>query len=514
MAGINITLGGNFGKLDELKKKTKDTAQSIKGSFAGIGKSLATGISGAAVAGTAAAFAGIAASMKTAIDAGGELNDMMAQTGAAGKGLLVMQRAFKNAGLAAGDVAPALQRMQKALAGVNEEGQPTNAAFKKLGLSVADLTAMDPVAAFQKISEAIAAIAMPAQRTAVAMELFGKSGGKMLSVVTDASAFSAAAEQLGTLGDVLPEIAADADFVGDAVGTLDTKMQQLGAGVLQELMPALLEVAKTINTADFVSLGQDIGRATKDAYGFAEAIAEVVKFTSYIPRKVLEGSTYIPRKAIEGAASLNPEKGTALPMVPGVSIGADGKAVVETPPPGAGNAPTAPVPTGRKMADTKGPNLAEAMEHARMAEKVTAEKQKQKAIAADEFKLEAAILQARLTGDTDRLAKLTREKSLREEMAKLTGAGWDEKTAREQAGKMVDARAAADRAEASRKSGVQSNAGGLGAFAQSMNVLFGRSANTGLIEENKRQTKLLQTLVDRSSKTPAPVKIEVVPSFS
>ena len=118
-----------------------------------------------------------------------------------------------------------------------------------------------------------------------------------------------------------------------------------------------------------------------------------------------------------------------------------------------------------------------------------------------------------ITGNDENLAKLNREKAIREEMAKLTAAAWDAKTARSQAAKLVDARTAADRAEKSRKDGMQSNAGSLGAFAQSMNVLFGRSANSGLIEENKRQTKLLQDIAT-AVKIPTPqVRVEVVPTF-
>jgi hypothetical protein len=38
----------------------------------------------------------------------------------------------------------------------------------------------------------------------------------------------------------------------------------------------------------------------------------------------------------------------------------------------------------------------------------------------------------------------------------------------------------------------------LGSFAQSMNMLFGRSANAGLLEENKRQTDWLKKIHDNT----------------
>ena len=513
MAGINITLGGNFAKLDELKSKARTTADSVKGSFASVGKNIASNITGTATAAIAAGFAGIVVSIKSAISAGGDLNDMMAQTGASGKGLLIMGRAFENVGLSASDVGGALNRMQKALAGVNEEGEPTNQAFKKLGLSVADLSRMDPVAAFQKISESISSIHSPATRTAIAMEIFGKAGGKMLRVVTDASAFSAAAEALGSLADVLPGMAADADFVGDSVAGLDDNMKQLGAGIAKELMPELLTIAKAMNDADFVGLGKDIGVATRETAAFVSYLAKAVELLSYMPMLPIRGIA-------KAAGSMDPTEGEALPMIPGASVGADG--MVELAP---AATPPEPATKGRNQAsDVKwvpakyeGTSLADAIKRAQVEEKAAAKKAeaeaKTKAIAADEYKLEAAMLQARLTGDDKRLAKLEREKAIRAEMAKLTGAGWDAATAREQSGKMVDARAAADSADKNRQDGMQSNAGSLGAFAQSMNVLFGRSANSGLIEENKRQTKLLSDIRDGLRKVPPPVKLEIVPTF-
>ena len=510
MAGISITLGGNFAKLDELKSKARTAADSVKGSFASVGKNIASNITATATATIAAGFAGLVVSIKSAISAGGDLNDMMAQTGASGKGLLIMGRAFENVGLSASDVGSALNRMQKALSGVNEEGEPTNKAFQKLGLSISDLSRMDPVEAFRKISESISSLHSPATRTAIAMEIFGKAGGKMLRVVTDASAFSSAAEQLGTLADVLPEIAADADFVGDSIAGLDDNMKQLGAGIAKELMPELLSIAKGINSADFVKLGKDVGIAARETAAFVSYLAKAVELLTYIPM--------IPVRGIaKNLGEMNPTKGEALPMIPGASIGADGMIEFDQP----ADPTKSAAPNRNYLSDpqrdsnkkAEGTSLADAMKHARLEYEKTQEKAKQKAIAADEYKLEAAILQARLTGDDERFAKLEREKAIRAEMAKLTGAGWDAATAREQSGKMVDARAAADRADKNRQDGMQSNAGSLGAFAQSMNVLFGRSANSGLLEENKRQTKLLNDIRDGLKKGPPPVKLELVPTF-
>jgi len=113
------------------------------------------------------------ASMKSAIDAGGQLSDMMARTGAGGEGLFVMQRAFENAGIAGDKVPGVLNKMQKALSGVNEAGQQVmSRVFDDLGLSLDELRGMDATGAFRRISESIAAIPDPAKQAAVAMEIF------------------------------------------------------------------------------------------------------------------------------------------------------------------------------------------------------------------------------------------------------------------------------------------------------------------------------------------------------
>ncbi len=451
MAGISITLAGNFSKLDELKDKAHKTAGSIRSAFdSNMGKAMFSGI---AVAGTAA-FAGILASIKQTIDAGGELADMMASTGAKGAGLLVLQRAFKNAGLAAGDVTGALNKMQKALTGVNEEGEPTNKAFDRLGLSVRELKEMDPVDAFLKISQAISSIENPAERTAVAMELFSKSGGKMLAVVTDASAFAAAKKQLGELAELLPHMDGDLDTVGDAFEAADEKTKQLGAGIASELMPHMLAVAEWINNGDFVKLGSDIGSAATDLIEFVGLLGQVAEKTSAIPRAVLG---FLPGKAIAAAASMNPMEGKALPAPEGVSIGGgpgitSDKPAVTQPESAAGTQSPASESTrpGRKTS-----SLADAIREAQVEQASIA---RSKAAAMEEYNFESQILSARLAGDERRLEALLREKQIREEMKRLEDAGYTPAEARRPATAKVDAEKTAtgreqlrDRAEEERQ---------------------------------------------------------------
>jgi hypothetical protein len=68
----------------------------------------------------------------------------------------------------------------------------------------------------------------------------------------------------------------------------------------------------------------------------------------------------------------------------------------------------------------------------------------------------------------------------------------------------VAKQAQADTTEKARRGSVSSNANQLGGFAQSMNLLFGRSANAGLLEENKRQTEWLRKIHENTNRDKRP----------
>jgi hypothetical protein len=63
-------------------------------------------------------------------------------------------------------------------------------------------------------------------------------------------------------------------------------------------------------------------------------------------------------------------------------------------------------------------------------------------------------------------------------------------------GKQIGMAAAAEKSTA--PAVIAGGSGQLGSFAQSMNMLFGRSANAGLLEENKRQTDWLKKIHDNT----------------
>jgi phage terminase small subunit len=165
------------------------------------------------------------------------------------------------------------------------------------------------------------------------------------------------------------------------------------------------------------------------------------------------------------------------------------------------------------------------------------DKQKAKAeelrLAQEAYRLEAEMVRARIAGNEKKIADLERQKAIQEEIVALNKLGMtgkdlkadsklDPKKAEEKArerirqtaAKMVDARAAADEADKAREKkqqgGPSAGVSQLGSVAKATNVLMGRAANDGILEESRRQTSLLRTIKENTKpKTTNPPEVPI-----
>lgn len=242
-------------------KKAGKSVDKLGSKLTDLGKKFAIGL-------PAAAFAGVTVAMKSAIDAGGDLQDMMNRTGADGEQLFIIGQAFKNAGLEASAVGDAVSRMQKTLVTGADK-------FEKIGLEADTLRKMDPAAAFRAVAESIAKIEDPAERTAAAMEVFGKSGSKMLAVINDPEAFAQAQEQVGGLGKALADNVGGLDSFGDKLGALRLKGLELGTGIAVGLLPELDKLVTKLGELDVSAAGSGIAEMFTEAGYFLSELAKV-----------------------------------------------------------------------------------------------------------------------------------------------------------------------------------------------------------------------------------------------
>jgi hypothetical protein len=113
---------------------------------------------------------------RQALDVGGALNDLSANSGVAVGDLVVLQQEFANAGKTAEDIGPVFGKMAKTL---NSDSAADTVA--KLGIKLEELKKKTPAEQFRTLGTAINSVRDPSQRAAISMELFGRSGAELLS---------------------------------------------------------------------------------------------------------------------------------------------------------------------------------------------------------------------------------------------------------------------------------------------------------------------------------------------
>lgn len=230
--------------------------QALGGMLSGIKNSLALlAALTAGALGVGGAFVGL----KAALDMGGELTDLSARTGEAVGKLTVFRQALDDAGVGAGMAGGIINLMQKAMTGVNEEGQPTVKAFEALGVSMDVLKKLSPVEQITTLGAAIGKLGDPAKQTQAAMQIFGRSGGELKQFFADPSAMQTAAYSLGAMPALLEKNAEMFDGVSDSIGRLKGKGLGFFVGVADQLTGSLKPLVDQLDALDFTKSGQQVG---------------------------------------------------------------------------------------------------------------------------------------------------------------------------------------------------------------------------------------------------------------
>jgi hypothetical protein len=214
----------------------------------------------AAALGTVALGAAMAVGTKRTLGMTDELVDVSNQTGVAVDDMMKLQLAYADGGRAAENTGKDIAKMQKAIVAAAQGGKDP---FAVMGLSAQELLAMDPADQFNTIGEAIMRIANPAERTAKAMEIFGKGG---MGLTTVFGGLKNAEKALGRMPELAKKFGAAMGEANDLIGHLPLKSDQFfmgfTAGIIGELLPGL----KKIDDYDFTTVGENLGSALSVAF--------------------------------------------------------------------------------------------------------------------------------------------------------------------------------------------------------------------------------------------------------
>ncbi len=179
--------------------------------------------------------AGLVAMAKGAIDAADNMNDMSQKTGVSVERLSQFDQAARMSGTSIEGVGSALVKLNRGL--VDGKAQE---ALQGIGISATDaagkLKPTDQI--LLEVANKFAAMPDGAEKSALAMQLFGKAGADMIPMLNMGDE---AIKQLAVT--MTSDFAKGADNFNDKMEKLNTKFQQLGVEVGSALMPHLERLA-------------------------------------------------------------------------------------------------------------------------------------------------------------------------------------------------------------------------------------------------------------------------------
>ena len=235
---------------DAVLKLGVDT-KSLDAGMKGIGNTIkkhqkAIGI-GMTAAGGAILAAG-ALSIKTFAEMGDEVQKMALKTGFSTEALSELRHAAEISGTSIQGIEKGVKRMASTLLDA-EMGLATSVdALNELNLTVEDFKGLGPEEAFNKFMEAIADVEDPLKRSALAQDIFGKSGVDLLPIMADGSqGLADLRKEAHDLGIVFDQEAANkaAEFT-DSMHRMDEATSGVKMAIAEQLIPVLMPLIDKI----------------------------------------------------------------------------------------------------------------------------------------------------------------------------------------------------------------------------------------------------------------------------
>ena len=156
-----------------------------------------------------------------------------------------MSLVAEEAGVSSESLSKNLVKMQNNLVDLGKGTKTQVEAFGALGLSYSQLEGLDAAGQFELIAEKISTISDPVQKTAVALDIFGKSGAEALLMMPGYSAALANATKFQRdFGLAVSDVdAQQIEAANDAIGRTQMIMAALSTELAVTFAPALEKMA-------------------------------------------------------------------------------------------------------------------------------------------------------------------------------------------------------------------------------------------------------------------------------
>lgn len=269
--------------MDKAARDAKTKLTQIEKIALGAGKAIGTGIRFAAV-GIAAATTALTALTVQSINYADELQDLSGKLGISTEQLSKWAYVANLSGTDIETVARSVNLLGKNLAAAADPTSKMGELFAALGVQVKDAAGnlRSAESVLPELADRFKALDNQTTETALAMQLFGKSGAELLEFLNRGSDGIAELEgELASLGGVISsDTAKAAEEFKDELGKLKIMGQGLGLQIAQQLLPVLIDTTKEFrqlvkdgnlaaNVVDLIAGAMNAGMAVINGYNIA-----------------------------------------------------------------------------------------------------------------------------------------------------------------------------------------------------------------------------------------------------
>lgn len=232
-------------RLDNAARHTANSGLGGMESSLGRLKGLIAGAVGGLSLGAMIAFG------RASLDAAGGLGELAEQVGTTTTSLQVYQYAATQTGVKQEELETAFAKFADTVGQAKEGVKQTVDAFNKLGVGILDSTGKlrSNDAILADVADALSEVTDEQTRATLARDLFGKSGQKLLPLLTQGSAalrqYAGEAARLGTIWDA--EQIRLADQAADKIAALEVAAKKLAQTVFIDMAPGVSKAADALD---------------------------------------------------------------------------------------------------------------------------------------------------------------------------------------------------------------------------------------------------------------------------
>lgn len=173
----------------------------------------------------------VAAAFPRLIDQAAQFQDIAEKTGGSAEGLASFAVAAGVAGADINTIAAASVKLTKNLTGVDDESKAAGAALKALGIPIAEFKKLAPEEQIERLAQELGKFQDGAGKTAVAVDLLGKSGAELLP-------FLKALGEVGRQKILTDEQIQAADSYADQLGRAKAELTLYASAAATQALPA------------------------------------------------------------------------------------------------------------------------------------------------------------------------------------------------------------------------------------------------------------------------------------